>query len=381
MILPTALSRRVRTFVLLSALAVTVACGRGGQGGAVGPGGPGGGPPAMPVSAVTLAAQPIEETTEFIASLKSRRSTTIQPQVEGFLTRIAVRSGQRVASGAVLFEIDSGRQQAAVAQLESVRAVRSADFEYARQQAQRAKALFDAGALSQQELEQSTTAVRTGEAQLRAVEEQIREQQVELAYYKVTAPTAGIVGDIPVRVGDRVTKTTVLTNVDENDVLEIYVNVPVERAPDLGPGLPVRIVDDRGTVLATNPLTFVSPTVDDATQTVLAKAELLEGRGRFRADQFVRARILWRTVEGLTVPVTAVSRISGQFFVFVADGQGQQVVARQRAVQLGEVMGNDYVVRSGLAAGDRLIVSGIQKIGDGAPVMIGPPAPDVAKGQ
>jgi multidrug efflux pump subunit AcrA (membrane-fusion protein) len=136
----------------------------------------------------------------------------------------------------------------------------------------------------------------------------------------------------------------------------------------------VRLVDDRGQTLATNKITFVSPNVDTATQSVLAKAQLVEGRGQFRSDQFVRARIVWTTAPGLTIPVTAVTRINAQFFAFVAEKAGEGTQARQKPVQLGEIVGNDYVVQSGLAPGEQLIVSGLQKIRDGAPVMAAPPA-------
>jgi RND family efflux transporter MFP subunit len=333
----------------------------------------------MRVEAVALSDKPLERSSEFIASLKSRQSTTIQPQVEGLVTRIAVQSGQRVEAGALLFEIDSARQQATVGQLQSMRSMRAADVEYARQQADRSKTLFQAGAMSQRELEQADTAVRTSQAQLEAVEQQIREQQVELGYYKVTAPNAGVVGDIPVRPGDRVTESTVLTTVDANSVLELYINVPVQQAPELKLGLPVRILDEKGQVIATNRVTFISPTVEDTTQTVLAKVALAEGRGQFRADQFVRVRVIWRTEPGLTVPVTAVSRVNGQYFVYVVEKNGEQTVAKQRSVQLGEMIGNDYVLQSGLKPGEQLIVSGIQKIGDGAPVQVGPPSAAPAK--
>ncbi len=248
-------------FALTLLAALPAACNRNAGGapggaGAGGAGGPGGGPPPMPVETVTLAEKPLEQTSEYIASLKSRRSTTIQPQVEGFLTRIAVRSGQAVRQGAVLFEIDSGPQQAGLASLESTRAVRDAELAYAAQELERTKALYGAGAVSQRELAQAETAQRTAEAALKALDEQLRQQKTELAYYRVTSPTAGVVGDIPVRQGDRVVKTTVLTTVDENDVLELYVNVPVQQAPGLKLGLPVRIVDDRGHVLATNKITY-----------------------------------------------------------------------------------------------------------------------------
>ena len=114
-----------------------------------------------------------------------------------------------------------------------------------------------------------------------------------------------------------------LTTVNENDVLEVYINVPVQQAPQLKVGLPVRLMDDTGRVLTTNRITFVSPNVDTSTQSVLAKAQLTEGQTQFRADQFVRARIVWTSAPGLTVPVTAVVRVNAQFFAFVAEKDGR----------------------------------------------------------
>ena len=101
---------------------------------------------------------------------------------------------------------------------------------------------------------------------------------------------------------------------------------------------------------------------------MLAKAALARP-GDFRTDQFVRARVVWRSSPGLTIPVVAVTRVNGRFFAFVAEaGEGGATVARQRPVELGPLTGNDYLVVKGLSTGDRLIVSGVQKIGDGAPI-------------
>jgi RND family efflux transporter MFP subunit len=355
---------------LLAGAMAAAGCG-GGQGANARPGAP---PPAA-VEAVTLGNAPVERTSEFIGTVKSRRSTTIQPQVDGIIRRIAVASGARVTPGTVLVEIDAERQQASVAALQSQRAARQADLGLARQQAERAKTLLEAGAGSQQEADQAVAALAASEAQLKAIEEQIRQQQVELGYYKVTAPTGGVVGDIPVRLGDRVTPTTVLTTVDQNAGLEIYVNVPVAQATGLRPGLPMRILDDQGKTIGTYKVGFVSPSVDDQTQTVLVKADV-EQSGRFRTDQFVRVQIVWSTQPGLTVPVVAVNRINGEYFAFVAEpGPNGSTVAHQRGVRVGAVSGNAYVVESGLKVGDRLIVSGIQKIVDGAPVQVTEAAP------
>jgi multidrug efflux pump subunit AcrA (membrane-fusion protein) len=123
--------------------------------------------------------------------------------------------------------------------------------------------------------------------------------------------------------------------------------------------------------------------VDTDTQTVLAKVPLVATAG-FRTSQFVRAQVIWTAEPGVTVPVTAVTRINGQFFAFVAEaGQGGGLTAHQRAVTLGRVIGNDYVVAGGLKPGDKLIVSGLQKIGDGAPVTQAAPtsAPGASAGK
>jgi len=234
-------------FAFCSLAVFLIGCG-GESAPAAGPGGgsPGGAMPPMPVEAITLAAKPVEQSTEFVSSVKSRQSATIQPEVEGFLTRIAVRSGQAVNRGTVLFEIDSASQQATVASTQSMRALRESDVEFARQQVARNKTLLSAGAISQREVEQFEAQLRAAEAQLKSLDEQIRQQRNQLSYYRVTAPIAGTIGDIPVNTGDRVTRSTVLTTVDENDVLEVYINVPVQQAPQLRLGLPVRLVDDQG---------------------------------------------------------------------------------------------------------------------------------------
>jgi RND family efflux transporter MFP subunit len=303
-----------------------------------------------------------------MASVQSLRSTTIQPQVEGIVRRIFVKAGDRVRAGQPLVQIDPDKQQASVAAFESTRAARQADVAFARQQLDRMRKLHDAGAVSQAELEQAETAYKTAEAQLNAIQSQIRESQVELQYYRVTAPTAGIVGDIPTRVGDRVTSSTPITTIDAGGGLEAYINVPLERAAELRPGLTVELIDADGKVIASNPITFVAPRADDATQSVLVKATLRNMPPGIRVMQYVRARIVWSNEPSLTVPIVAVNRISGQYFVFVAEQAQNGTVARQKPVTVGEVVGEEYVVQSGLKPGERVIVSNIQKIGDGAPV-------------
>ena len=95
----------------------------------------------------------------------------------------------------------------------------------------------------------------------------------------------------------------------------------------------------------------------------------------FRTEQFVRARVVWTRRPAIVVRWCALNRVGGQYFAYLAEsGDGGTTVARQRAVELGAIVGNDYVVKSGLKPGEKLIVSGVQKIGDGSPGH-GPGAP------
>jgi RND family efflux transporter MFP subunit len=364
---------RSRSLLLISlTLVLGAACRRGGKAAPQQAG-----PPAMPPTPVTIAvaeAKPIADATEYVATLKSLRSTSVQPQIDGQITEIFVKSGDRVAQGARIAQIDPRRQQAAVSSQEAERASKEASVNFARQQAQRSNELFTAGAISKQELEQAETAQRTAEADLQASQAGIQQQQVQLRYFTVTAPTAGVVGDVPVRVGFQVTPQTLLTTIDQNDSLELNVQVPVERAKDLKVGLPVDVLSGEGEeAVAATKIGFISPRVDEQTQSILVKATVANPSGGLRSSQYVRARITWKTGAGLLVPVTGVLRVSGQFFAFLAeeakgpDGK-TALVAKQHAIKVGPIVGDSYPVLEGIKAGDRVIVAGVQKIGDGAPI-------------
>jgi len=311
----------------------------------------------------------ITESTEYIATLKSRHSAAINPQVDGQVIQIYVHSGEEVTVGTPLMQIDPLKQEAVVHSQESARAAALANLHYAEQQQQRVSKLYAAGVVSKQAYDEAQTALDSAKAQLESLGAQVREQQVQLHYYQVLAPTKGVVGDIPVRVGDRVTQSTLLTTVDQPGDLEAYIEVPAERAPDLRLNKPVQLLDGGGKVIAGGRVDFISAEVDDQTQSILIKSRVSNDKGLLRTAQAVRARIIWGTGESQVIPVLAVSRINGQFFAFLAEGKEGSLIARQKQIQLGPMVGNDYVVLDGIKAGDRVIVSGIQNLVDGTAVV------------
>jgi RND family efflux transporter MFP subunit len=328
------------------------------------------GPNAMPVKVQEARATPINDATEYVATLKSRDSAVIMPQVDGQVTKIYVHSGDRVAAGTPLMEIDPLKQQATVKSQQSSRAAQEANLSWAKQQYERARGLYSAGVISKQELDQAKTALDTTQAQVEALDAQVREQEVQLHYYKVAAPWNGIVGDVPVHVGDRVTTSTVLTTVDKPGSLEVYVYVPIEHSSQLKMNLPVQVLDSEGKVLANTKVSFISPQVDNTTQTVLVKARIANSNDALRQSQFIRARVVWGTHQNPQVPILAVSRLAGQYFAFVAEPQnGGSYLAKQRPLKIGQTVGNDYEVQEGIKPGDKVIVSGTQFLMDGAPVI------------
>ena len=328
----------------------------------------GAGPQATPVQVIVVPSREITNSTEYLSMLKSRHSAIINPHVEGYVTKIFVKSGDRVADGAALLQIDPLKQEATVSSQEEERAAQEADVQLAKITMERNQKLVADKVISQAEFDNARMTYDHAVARLHSLEHQVQQEKVQLHYYEVKAPMAGIVGDIPVRVGDRVAVATLLTTVDEPGALEAYIYVPASRSGDLRVGLPVKLLDDKGDVLVDTRITFVSPQADQETQTILAKAAVPNTKASLRIAQQVRTQVNWGTRQGPVVPLLAVQRINGEFFAFVAVNEGKGPVARQRLVRLGEVTGNDYAVLEGVKAGDHLIISGIQFLQDGAPV-------------
>ncbi|HTC94716.1 MAG TPA: efflux RND transporter periplasmic adaptor subunit [Terriglobales bacterium] len=325
-------------------------------------------PQPLQVKTETVNLTPVPRVDEYVATVKSRRSASIQPQVDGSLTRILVKSGDHVHVGQVLMTIDPLKQQATVDQQRSTEAQKKATLDYNQREVERQRLLYEGGVASKRDYELAEQYYENSKADWEASTAARVTQQRQLAYYNLTAPFSGIVGDIPVHIGDYVSPQTLLTTVDENAELEAYIYIPTERAADIRMDLPVQIVTSSGELLESTKINFISQQVDNAIQGILVKAPVHTSLDKFRNAQLVKARVVWSTSPTPTVPVLAVTRIGGQSFVYVATATDKGTVAKQRAVTLGDTVGNDYAVTGGLQPGDKVIVSGIQFLIDGTPV-------------
>jgi RND family efflux transporter MFP subunit len=276
-----------------------------------------------------------------------------------------------VKAGQVLMQIDPLKQVATVQSQEATQAQKRALYKYNEVEVERQKKLYEAGVTSKQSYDQEVQAFENAKADYESSVALTGTQKEQLRYYQIRAPFAGIVGDIPVHVGDYVSSTTMLTTVDENADLEAYIYLPTERVSLIKMGLPVEILGNDGSVLVKSSIDFLSPQVDNGLQSILAKASIPRTALLLRNEQLVNAKVTWSTAPAPTVPVLAVVRVGGQPFVFLAapapDGKGG-FAAHQVAVTLGDTVGNSYPVLSGLKPGDKVILSGLQFLQEGAPV-------------
>lgn len=372
--------------------------------------------PKIPVKLASVESGTIEDRDEFIARLESRRSVTVQPQTQGRITKILVNSGDNVASGDAIMQIDSREQQAAVnsvdaaaqaarsqlqnaiATLKSLQAERLsniADVNFNQQEYERFTKLASQGAVSEQTRQQTVNRLATVKARLNAINAQIqaqkasvdraekalqqerantKQEQVQLQYYTVSAPIAGQVGDLIVKQGDVVNTSTQLTTITQNNPLQVEISVPKERAAELRKGMPVELVDNQGKILGTSQVFFISPNVNQNNQSILIKALFDNSNNRLRADEFIKARVIWQRRPGVLIPASAIVRLAGETFVYVAQKPDSEqantgLIAKQKRVKLGNIRGNNYQVIEGLTAGEEIIVSGILNLRDGAAIM------------
>jgi RND family efflux transporter MFP subunit len=361
-----ALTLMIATALLATACRSSGAAPQGGAGG-FGP---------MPVGVAHLVETQVTEFDSYLASLTSRRSITLYPQVAGYVRAIRVKPGDRVMAGALLVAIDPGQQSATLRSLEANLQTKKANLAYAVQNDQSSRELAQAGLLGQLDYEQRHSQRLAAETDVKAAEAQVQAQGDLLRFYNITAPSDGIVGDVPVKIGDYVSQQTRLTSVDQDKLIEAYVYIPTTKANAIKPDTAIQLVDDSGTPVCEQKPSFIAPQVSVDTQTVLVKT-ICPNDGVLRAAQVLQARVIWARHPGVTIPTAAVTRQSGQYFAFVVDRSGPQgAVVHQRPIDVGAIQGNAFVVTKGLATGDEVVVTNVQKVRDGMPIAPQESAPD-----
>ena len=224
-------------------------------------------------------------------------------------------------------------------------------------------------AVQKAEVEAQRAEILKAEQEIRQAKADTQGQQARLQYYTIAAPFSGTVGNIPVKQGDFVNTDTRLTTLTQNDVLEVNISIPIKRSRDIRIGTKIELINAQGQIIGNSRVFFISPDVANNTQSILVKARLDNSRRKLRTDEFVKARIIWEQRPGLMIPTNAISRVAGQNFVFVAEQNQTGLIARQRPVELGNIEGNNYQVLEGLKSGERIAVTGLLQLSNGAAII------------
>ena len=345
-------------------------------------------PPAPSVRVIEVTPRPAVALDEYVARIEASNTVEIRPQVDGLLKQHAAVEGQRVEQGDVLFLIDPDPYAAALARAQADQAQAEARLAQSKRELERVRRLASSNVASEQALDAAVAQQKASTAAVRATQAGVETASLKLGYTRVTSPIGGVVGRAQARVGTAVTAyDTLLTTVYANDPMYVDFSISEQRmlqmqreiGPDLARGAGVfRIVLADGTEYPhPGVLDFVDQALDPLTATLPMRLEVPNPEGLLRANQFARVVVPVQSIpDALVVPVRAVQEFQGLHSVWIVDAGG---LAQPRDVELGARLDGEWVVSSGLAPGDRVVVDGVQKLRPGLAVNTEPIRPaDVA---
>lgn len=356
-------------------------------------------PPPVAVTAITVAAQAVPNIVELPGRIEAVRRAEVRARADGIIERRLYEEGSDVREGAPLFRIDPRDRQAQVQQARAALQRAVAARRNSAQVVERYKPLVSERAVSAQEYDAALSDLAQADATVADARAALSRAELELSYTTVRAPIAGRVGRAQVTEGALVSSSqaTLLTTVEQlNPVYAVFAqsNARVQdlirraRAGEIQlPALErveVRLILENGTEYGpVGHLDFADLTVDPSTGSQTLRAEFPNIDRTLLPGTFVRGRIVAGTVaQGVAVPQAAVQIANEEAAVTLVAADG---TAQRRPVELGGQSGGNWVIRSGLKPGDRVIVGGWQKVQPGQKVDVRPaagaraPAPAAAK--
>ncbi len=362
---------------LLIVAALLMACGQKPAGGAgAGPGGPGGQMPPLPVSVVQAQTQKLPILIEAVGTTEGARDIEVRAQVSGILKKQLYKEGETVRAGAPLFQIDRASYEIALAQAKASLAQEQAAGERAKRESGRLKQLAEEKAISQREYDDAVSTARQSDATLQAAQARVREAQLSISYTSVNAPIGGVAqralrseGSL-VQVG---TDSGLLTTLSQTDPIRVRFALSESEYAQLraGKGSEVRLLQPDGQPYKIRgKLNYSGVTVDSKLGTVQLRAEFPNPDLTLLPGQFVRAQVVAGEQEAILVPQAAVMSGDQGRFVWTIGADGK---ATPKPVEAAQWQGSEWVIRKGLANGDKVITNNLIKIRPGAPVQVAAP--------
>jgi membrane fusion protein (multidrug efflux system) len=341
-------------------------------------------PPVVGVMEVKTSAVPLSAT--LIGQLDSPQNVQVRARVEGFVDKMRFTEGTEVKEGDLLFQLDKKPFLEQLAAAEAQLAQAQAALKKYEADVSRLTPLAASRAVPQQDLDNALASVDVGKAGVEAAKAQVESAQLDLGYCDIAAPVAGLIGGKEVSIGELVGKgePTLMTTISTLDPIWFYCNVSEveylraqEKSKETGKAveeLPLTLIRPDGSEHPdVGKFVFIDRAVDTKTGTLRVRAEFPNKDKLLRPGMFTRVRAdLGKRPNTITVPERAIAELQGKTFVWVVGDDGK---VSQRAVQAGEQVGSDIIIREGLKPGEKIIVEGIHKVREGMPVTVAPAKP------
>ncbi|PZX53119.1 membrane fusion protein (multidrug efflux system) [Algoriphagus ratkowskyi] len=333
-------------------------------------------PAEVAVTTYTVVKKSVTATDEYSSTLVPINEVEIRPQISGYITDIYVQDGQQVKKGQKLYEIDRSKYAASQQQAQAL--VQSAEANLARvaKDFERYKRLDEQDAIAKQQLDYAETAVLDAKAQLSSAKAQYASAGTDFGYSVLTAPFDGTVGISQVRLGTQVSPGQPLLNtISSNDPMALNFVINEREIPRFNkmlgaednPDSLFRIrFSDNSIYPFSGKFTTIDRAVGRQTGTISLRVQFPNPNRELIAGMTVNLQVLNQDVgEQLTIPYKAVTEQMGEYFVYVV---AEDQTVTQQVIKLGTEIGADIVVREGLTAGQEIVVSGIQKLRQGAKI-------------
>jgi len=316
---------------------------------------------------------------EFIGQLDSPQNVEVRARVEAFVDKMLFVEGTEVKEGDPLFALDAKPFQERLAAANGMLAEAKAALNKYEKDVARLKPLAEKRAVPQQDLDNAVASVDVGKASVLSAQARVESAQIDLGYCDVRAPVSGLIGAKQVSVGELVGKgqPTLLATMSTLDPIWFYCNVgeveylkaetETRRTGQKVADLPVTLLLANGSAHPDKgKFVFIDRAVDIKTGTLRVRAEFPNAQKVLRPGMFARIKVdLGIRPNSILVPERAVAELQGKNFVWVV---GTDSKATQRSVKVGDTIGGDLLILEGLKPGDRIVVEGIQKVREGAPV-------------
>ncbi|GGC11893.1 MexE family multidrug efflux RND transporter periplasmic adaptor subunit [Marinobacterium zhoushanense] len=331
--------------------------------------------PPTAVDVVTLESVSVDITESYPGRVAAYRSAEIRPQVGGIILARKFEEGSHVDAGDLLYQIDPALYKAELASAESELALADANAQSARLLAERYRELVKSSAVSRQDADNAEAAWKQAQAQIQAAKASVQSAKINLDYTRITAPISGIISRSSVTEGALVSAAQSGALATIRQLSPVYVDIrqpasSVMKMKRSGDDLTADVqlqLEDGSQLDETGTLKFSESSVDEGTGTVNVRAQFQNDKELLLPGMFVRASVVVEHQDAaILAPQQGITRLpngAAQALVVNADNQ-----VESRPVEVGRAIADKWLVLSGLAAGDKLIIGGLQKIKAGATV-------------